>query len=294
MEGNFDWSKLQNLISDDVLLNILGRIGLAIIAVVGGVIVIRYIDKLIQHGMSRFIEHRINELSAGEQLRAHIRKRTLTTLTHHALVWAGYLIVTLMTLGIVGLDIRPVLATAGVASLAVGFGAQNLVKDLISGFFIILEDQYGQGDVVKLDGEAGVVEQLSLRTTHLRNTEGTLIVKTNGSISVVHNLTKDWAQVDFRIGVSYASDLGKILKILTEEGQRLRADFPQRVMTDPDVAGVDSFNESDITVRMFIKVHPGEQWKIKRELNRRIKDRFDREGIEIPFPQRTIWTKTIT
>jgi small-conductance mechanosensitive channel len=137
-----------------------------------------------------------------------------------------------------------------------------------------------------------VVEGLSLRTTLLRNSEGTLIVKTNGNIGVVRNMTKGWAQIDLKMNIGYSSDLTKALNILKEEGLKLKADFPQLVTGEPDVAGVDSFNESDITIRMFLKIKPGEQFAMKRQLNKRIKERFDKESIEIPFPQRVI--KTIT
>jgi small conductance mechanosensitive channel len=201
----------------------------------------------------------------------------------------GYLIIALTALTSVGLDIRPVLATAGVASLAIGFGAQNLVKDVISGFFIILEDQYGQGDIVNLDGDEGSVENLNLRTTQLRNSQGTLIIKTNGSITVVRNMSKDWSRIDFRIGVAYNSDLTKVLKALDEEGHELRKEFPNDVLDRPEVLGVESFNESDITVRMLIRSRPGMQFDLRRALNRKIKERFDRDKIEIPFPQRVHW-----
>lgn len=288
-----DLANIQKIVFDEkVILEVLGRIGGAILAILVGVIIVRYIDRLVQAGMARLIDLRASKLSDGGRQRAEVRKHTLTSIAHHGLVWVGYLIITLMALNSVGLDIRPVLATAGVASLAIGFGAQNLVKDVISGFFIILEDQYGQGDTVNLDGEEGVVENLNLRTTQLRNASGTLIIKTNGSIQVVRNMSKDWSRVDFRIGVSYDSDLAKVLRIIEQEGQSLRQEFPTDVLDRPEVLGVESFNESDVTLRMWIRCKAGQQFALRRRLNQRVKERFDQERIEIPFPQRVLWTKS--
>lgn len=287
-----DLANIQKLLLDEkLIIEFLGRIGAALLAVVVGVVIVRYIDKFVQAGMSRIIDLRAASLSDIERQRASVRKQTLSAIVHHGLVWVGYLIIALTALTSVGLDIRPVLATAGVASLAIGFGAQNLVKDVISGFFIILEDQYGQGDVVNLDGDEGVVENLNLRTTLLRNAQGTLIIKTNGSITVVRNMSKDWSRIDFQVGVSYGADLGKVLKVLDEEGQELRKEFPVDILDRPELLGVESFNESDVTVRMLIRTRPGMQFNLKRALNRKVKERFDRENIEIPFPQRVLWTK---
>lgn len=287
-----DLANIQKILLDEkLILEVLGRVGGAIVAIVVGLIVVRYIDKLVQAGMARIIDMRAASLSDLERQRSEVRKQTLVSIVHHGLVWVGYLIIALMALNSVGLDIRPVLATAGVASLAIGFGAQNLVKDVISGFFIILEDQYGQGDVVNLDGDEGVVENLNLRTTQLRNAQGTLIIKTNGNIAVVRNMSKDWSRIDFQIGVSYGADLLNVMKALEEEGHGLRKDFPVDILDRPEILGVESFNESDVTVRMQIRTRPGRQFELRRILNRRIKDRFDREKIEIPFPQRVLWTK---
>lgn len=290
---DLSWQNLGKIISPDIVMTVLGRIGLAIFAVVVGMFVVRWVDKLALRLMGKLIDIRMLDATPQDQMRATVRRQTLSAIAHHGLVLIGYLVITLMTLDILGLDIRPILATAGVASLAIGFGAQNLVKDVISGFFIILEDQYGQGDYVNLDGDAGFVEQLNLRTTHLRNNEGVMIVKTNGSINVVRNMTKDWSQIDFKIGVAYHSDLNKVLKILDDEGKKLKNDYNSVVLEDPIILGVEEFGSSEIIVRMTIKMLPGNQWQLKRELNRRIKDRFDKENIEIPFPQRTVWTKTI-
>ncbi len=293
-----NWSDLNlenigKILSPELLLSFFGRVGLAVFAVVFGMFIVRWVDKFAQQLMGKLIDYNMIDASPQDRMRATVRRQTLSGIAHHGLVLVGYLIITLMTLDILGLDIRPILATAGVASLAIGFGAQNLVKDVISGFFIILEDQYGQGDYVNLDGDSGFVEQLNLRTTQLRNGEGVLIVKTNGSINVVRNMTKDWSQLDFKIGVAYHSDMPKVMKILSEEGKKLKSDYNSVVLEEPAVLGIEEFGASEIIVRMQIKMLPGNQWQLKRELNMRIKNRFDLENIEIPFPQRTVWTKSV-
>ncbi len=201
------------------------------------------------------------------------------------------LITVLMLLDNFGIDLKAVLATLGVASLAVGFGAQSLVKDLVSGIFTLIEDQYSVGDVVSINGNGGFVERMTLRITQLRNTEGTLITIPNGLIETVKNMTKEWSRVDYMIGVAYDTDLDRAVDVLMDEAKKLKADMPEEVIDEPERLGVDSFEDSSITLRVWIKTEPLKQWMVKRELNRRVHKRFDAEGIEIPFPQRTLWIK---
>lgn len=289
MEKNMLNETLNKMISSEAIISLLSKIGMSLLIVVIGFVILRVVDRIAQKLLYQLIDIRLLTASSEQAQRAEIRRQTLSSIAHHALIIAGYVTIFLMALSSLGLDITPLLAGAGVASLAIGFGAQNLVKDVISGFFIILEDQYGRGDIVNLDGDTGTVEQISLRTTQLRNAEGVLIVRSNGSINVVRNMTKEWSTLDFKIGVAYSSDINKVFQVVLEEAKALRNEAFDKVLEEPKLLGLESFNESDITIRLQMKVQPGQQWPLKRLLNKKIKERFDREAIEIPFPQRVIW-----
>lgn len=234
------------------------------------------------------------EAGPGMSDRLQRRKTLASVITTAGLI--GIVAVTLMmVLETIGLPLGPLLATAGVASLAIGFGAQTLVKDIISGFFILLEDQYAIGDVVATAGVDGVVEQVHLRTTILRNLEGTVHVVPNGEIRVVSNKTKGWSRAVLEIGVGYGEDPDRVIAILEELAADIAEDpvFGGLLLETPTVPGVEAFGDSAVTFRLMAKTLPLRQWDIARELRRRIKNRFDAEGIEIPFPQRTVWHRRL-
>jgi small conductance mechanosensitive channel len=192
-----------------------------------------------------------------------------------------------------GISLGPVLATAGIAGLAVGFGAQTLVKDMISGFFILLEDQYSLGDAIETAGVSGLVEKVNLRTTILRDVHGTVHIVPNGDIRVVSNKTKEWSRAVLEIGVGYGEDPDRVIAVLEEIGVEMRDDpvYGALLLETPTVPGVEAFTDSAVVIRMMTRTLPLKQWDVARELRRRIKHRFDAERIEIPFPQRTIWHK---
>jgi small conductance mechanosensitive channel len=192
-----------------------------------------------------------------------------------------------------GISLGPVLATAGIAGLAVGFGAQTLVKDIISGFFILLEDQYSLGDAIETAGVSGVVEEVNLRTTLLRDVYGVVHIVPNGDIRVVSNKTKEWSRAVLEIGVGYGENPDRVIIVLEEIGAEIRDDpvYGALLLETPTVPGVEAFTDSAVVIRMMVRTLPLKQWTVARELRRRIKHRFDAEGIEIPFPQRTIWHK---
>jgi small conductance mechanosensitive channel len=177
--------------------------------------------------------------------------------------------------------------------LAVGFGAQTLVKDMISGFFILLEDQYSLGDAIETAGVSGVVEKVNLRTTILRDIHGTVHIVPNGDIRVVSNKTKEWSRAVLEIGVGYGEDPDRVIKVLEGIGVEMRDDpvYGALLLETPTVPGVEAFTDSAVVIRMMARTLPLKQWDVARELRRRIKHRFDAEKIEIPFPQRTIWHK---
>ena len=199
----------------------------------------------------------------------------------------------MMVLREIGLDITPLIAGAGVAGLAIGFGAQSLVKDVIAGFFILLEDQFHVGDVIQAAGVSGQVEQMNLRMTIVRDLHGTVHFIPNGEIKVASNLTKEWSRVVLEVGVGYEENVDRVLAVLAEVGQSLTEDerFGRLVLEPPQALGVEALTDSQVTIRMLAKTLPFKQWEVARELRRRIKVRFDREGIQTRHPHRVVITR---
>jgi moderate conductance mechanosensitive channel len=191
-----------------------------------------------------------------------------------------------------GVDLKPLLAAAGLGGLAIGFGAQSLVKDLISGFFILWEDSVRIGDVVEVAGVAGVVEEVELRAIKLRDVSGNLHVVPNGVIDRVKNLTKDYSYSVLDIGVAYRENVDEVMGELQEIAKEVRRDarFADDILEPLEMLGVDQFKDSAVMIKCRIKTEPHKQWRVGREMNRRIKNRFDAKGIEIPFPyQPSYW-----
>lgn len=219
------------------------------------------------------------------------RRKTLASVMTTAGLILIAVVAAMMILDEIGLTLGPLLATAGVASLAIGFGAQTLVKDVISGIFILMENQYTIGDVIEAGGVGGVVEEVNLRTTVLRDIHGVVHVVPNGEIRVLSNKTKGWSRAVLEVGVSYREDPDRVIAVLEEIAREIHDDpvFGSLLLEEPTVPGVEAFGDSAVTVRMMAKTVPLKQWDLARELRRRIKHRFDAEGIEIPFPQRTVW-----
>lgn len=197
----------------------------------------------------------------------------------------------LMALQALGLNIGPLLAGAGIIGLAVGFGAQNLVKDVIGGFFILLENQINVGDVARIAGEAGLVESINLRTTTLRDLHGNVHIVPNGQIGVVTNMTKEYSRTVLDIGVAYKENVDEVIAVMKEVGDSMRSDpeFGPRILEDLEIFGLDSFGDSSINIRGRFKTLPLQQWGVAREYRRRIKAAFDERGIEIPFPHVTLY-----
>jgi len=197
----------------------------------------------------------------------------------------------LIVLSKVGVNIAPLLAAAGVLGLAVGFGSQQLVKDLITGFFILLEDVFSVGDVIKVGERAGLVEEVSIRTVRLRDLAGTVHTIPFSTIDSVSNLTKEFAFHVFDIGVAYREDVDQVMDTLREIGSEMRADphFGDLILDDLEVFGLDAFGDSALVIKGRIKTRPIKQWDVGREFNRRVKSRFAELNIEIPFPHRTLY-----
>jgi small conductance mechanosensitive channel len=188
------------------------------------------------------------------------------------------------------IDIGPILAGAGILGLAVSFGAQSLVKDVISGFFILFENQFAIGDVIEVAGKSGLVEKMSLRVVQLRDAEGIMHVVPNGEIKVVSNKTRGWARAVVDVGVPYDENVDRAIEILRDEAAQFATDKAWGAQLDGavEVLGVESLSDSAVVLRTVIRTQPGSQWSVAREFRRRIKNRFDRESLEIPFPQRRV------
>lgn len=219
------------------------------------------------------------------------RAETLVRLLRQGVVILIWLMGLLLILRQIGIDVGPILASAGVVGLAVGFGAQNLVRDVISGFFMILENQVRVGDVAIINGTGGLVERINFRTIVLRDLAGVVHVFPNGTITTLANMTREWSAYVFDIGVAYKEDVDRVVALLKRVGAELKADekFGLLMQDDIEVFGVDKFGDSAVIIKGRLKTHPIKQWDVGREFQRRVKLAFDAEGIEIPFPHRSIY-----
>ncbi len=218
------------------------------------------------------------------------RAETLGRVFRYVAAVVVSLLAGMLILGELGVSVAPILGAAGVVGLAVGFGAQSLVKDYFTGFFILLENQIRQGDVVKLGEHAGLVEELTLRYVQLRDYDGHVHFVPNGQIASVVNLSRGYAQAVVDVGVAYREDLDEVMQVMREVAAGLRADpvFALRILDDLDLAGVERWDDSAVVIRCRFKCVALEQWTVRREYLRRLKAAFDAHGIEIPYPQLTL------
>jgi moderate conductance mechanosensitive channel len=218
------------------------------------------------------------------------RSKTLASLLHNVGLMVIIGIATLTVLNIF-IPMGPLLASIGILGLAISFGAQSLMKDLISGAFMLAEGQFAVGDVVKVGETAGLVEKITLRTLVLRDVSGVVHVIPNGSINTLSNMTKSWSRAVLEIGVAYKEDVDRVMEVMLDEATRMYEDpeWAPVIVEEPVVPGVERFDDSAVTIRVMFKTLPLKQWDVGRQYRRRIKNRFDAEGIEIPFPHRTMY-----
>lgn len=230
----------------------------------------------------------VEALAAREQQK---RTETLLAIVKKTGRIVIYLLVGMLLLMQVGVDVAPLIAGAGIAGLAVGFGAQELVRDVITGFFMLLENQIRIGDVAIVNGTGGLVEKLSLRTVVLRDLSGVVHVFQNGKISTLANMTKDWSAMVFEIGVAYKEDTDQVVSVMREVADNLQNDdaFSAKIIEPIEIFGVESFGDSAVVVKARLKTRPIEQWTVGREYRRRLKKAFDARKIEIPFPHQTLY-----
>jgi small conductance mechanosensitive channel len=246
----------------------------------------------------RIALHRLEEMlvRAGEKTEVVVgatskRVKTLIGLILTLCLVAVWGIVGVISLAQIGLDVTPILAGAGIVGLAVGFGAQNLVRDVIGGFFLVLENQVRVGDVAVVNGTSGLVEAITFRTIVLRDLAGVVHVVPNGAITTLANMTKTWSAYVVDIGVAYKEDTDQVVEIMKGVAETLRKDprFGPSILEEIEIFGVDDFRESDVTIKARLKTVPIQQWTVGREYRRRLKKAFDAHGIEIPFPHRSFY-----
>ncbi|MFQ5599240.1 MAG: mechanosensitive ion channel family protein [Candidatus Krumholzibacteriia bacterium] len=249
--------------------------------------------RILRYAVSKLQEFMVKRGEEGALQVEEFRKRvaTLTGILQKAARVIIWLVVVMLILKELGVDIAPLIAGAGIAGLAVGFGAQNLVRDIISGFFIILENQIRTGDVAIINGTGGLVEAINLRTTVLRDLSGVVHVFPNGTISSLSNMTMGWSAMVFEIGVAYKEDPDSVMEVMAETADAMREDpeFADKILEPIEIFGVEAFQDSAVIIKARIKTRPIQQWTIGREYRRRLKKAFDDRGIEIPFPHQSLY-----
>ena len=248
---------------------------------------------LIKRFLGRMEKALINRGQNGGEPLSESAKRaeTLTRLVRQAIVTLTWTVALLIILREIGVDIAPILASAGILGLAVGFGAQNLVKDVIAGFFLILENQVRVGDVAIINDTGGLVEQVNFRTIILRDLSGTVHIFPNGNINSLANLTQVWSAYVLEIGIAYKEDVDHVMHIMQLVGSEMRndPDFGPLMIDDMEIFGVEKFADSAVIIKGRLRTKPIRQWDVGREFLRRLKNRFDTEGIELPFPHRSLY-----
>ena len=252
-------------------------------------IAMKILKRLLSQLEKRLLKESIEDGEPPSESRKRIE--TLIRLLKQAAHLTLWIVVILVLLTELGVKVGPIIAGAGILGLAIGFGAQNLVRDVISGFFIILENQIRVNDVAVINGTGGLVERINFRTTVLRDLAGLVHVFPNGEISSLSNLTKEWSAYVFDIGVAYKENTDRVIEVMKQVGADMRNDavIGPLMLEDIDIFGVDKFDDSAVVIKGRIKTKPIRQWQVGREFLRRIKLAFDEHGIEIPFPHRTIY-----
>jgi small conductance mechanosensitive channel len=249
--------------------------------------ILNFFTKKLKKGLIKHSERQAKQ----DRDEASKRIETLTSIIHGLVKIVLWVVLGMVILQKFGINIAPILAGAGIVGLAVGFGAQELVRDFISGFFIILENQIRAGDVAIINGTGGLVEKIAFRTTTLRDFSGVVHIFQNGKISTIANMTKDWSAMVFDIGVAYKEDPQQVMELMKQVGNEMYNDeqFKDKILEPIEVFGLDKFADSALVIKARLKTKPIQQWSIGREYRRRLKEVFDEHNIEIPFPHTTIY-----
>jgi small conductance mechanosensitive channel len=285
----------------------LALIGLIVLGLAVRWVLHRVIDRVVKRAETGMLPDRLSRAVTGGKVGTALnlnealgsprrvqRAQTMGTLLKSIVTGIVLAVVITMMLSEVGVDVAPIIASAGILGVAIGFGAQSLVSDFLSGIFMIFEDQYGVGDEVDLGEASGTVEAVSLRVTRLRDVNGTVWYVRNGEILRVGNMSQNWARTVLDISVAYGEDIARVHRVLADVAHDLweDEDFEGRVIEEPSVWGVQELSPDAVVLRVALKTAPLEQWAVAREMRQRIKARFDAEGIEMPFAQRVVWMRS--
>ncbi len=274
---NFDFG-LSTIVNSAIQIAII-----IIAAVILSMVVRLVIPKLIQKRIPKLRRETKEQLAA--------RSKTLSGIIVQVLTVLLWVFVFVMILSQLGVDIAPLLAGIGVASLALGFAAQNIIRDYLHGFFIIMEDWYREGEVAIIQGTGGLVEKITLRRTILRDLNGTLHIFPNSRVEQASNMTRDWSRVNLDISVAYKENLDHVIKVINEVGQGLKDDpeWGKNLLTTPAVTRVNNLGDHGVEIKILADTKPITQWGLMGELRKRLKDRFDEVGIEIPWPHTKVY-----
>ncbi len=275
--SNFEW--------ESVILTAFRITLILVIAWIAVVVLQRFLNRL----KARLLK---NSQSEGEPPgETEKRVETVVRLLRQAALIGIWTTVILIALREVGVEIAPIIASAGILGLAVGFGAQNLVRDVIAGFFFILENQVRVGDVAVVNGTGGLVERINFRTIVLRDLGGVVHIFPNGTVNTLSNLTSKWSAYIFDIGVAYKEDTDRVIELMKQVGKEMfeDPDFKSKMLEEPEIFGVDQFADSAVMIKGRVRTKPIMQWAVGREFLRRVKYSFDQNGVEIPFPHRTLY-----
>ena len=269
--------KIASIKSLDWLIEFIGDVGLSIIQIIIANIIIKILIKITKRSFA--LRSKLSER----------KKQTLCEVIESVIKYGIWFIAGCSILSNFGVNIASLIAVAGVGSVAIGFGAQSLVQDIITGMFILFEDQFGVGDIITVDNLTGTVESIGLRSTRIRSVDGDLYILPNGSIKIITNMSKEYNRAVVDIGVAYEENIDKVLNVMKDEMKNIYINKKlEGLISEPQVLGVIDLADSAVIIRILADTQIGENWHVEREIRRIMKNRFDKENIEIPYTKRVI------
>ncbi len=269
--------KMDAIKSLDWFIELITKIGLSIIQIIIAGVIIKV--------LTRFIKKSLKLNNKLDDRKRETLSEVLISITKYT-VWFVNICNILANFGV---DMKSLLAVASVGSVAIGFGAQSLVQDIITGMFILFEDQFGVGDIITVDKLTGTVESIGLRSTRIRSVDGDLHIIPNGVIKVITNMSKEFNRAKIDIGISYEENIDKVIFIMKDETQKIfKNNLIKGLISEPNVLGIIDLSESSVIIRILADTEIGENWHVEREIRRFMKKRFDKENIDIPYPKRVI------